>query len=532
MAAIITDQLRILNANNFLDKVTDPSNSYYAFVGLPNPFDYSPTWDENPPSPKDSFQQENIIWDNMIAMKKIRNEDVRNVIRRIDWISGIIFDRYRNNVDRENVSNQTSSTSLYSSNYYVVNSDYRVYICLENGEDPENPKGKPSLDEPRFTDLEPRSAGNSGDGYIWKYLYTISAGDIIKFDSTQYVPVPRNWSNNVDVATVRENASEGGQLKTVIIKDRGIDVGQPNTVYSNVPVNGDGSGARVTIVTNNDSKVESVTVSSGGSGYTFGTVDVDAISLNYASLPKFEVVIPPKGGHGADIYRELGATSVLIYSRIENDDQDPDFIVGNEISQIGIVANPLAFNSNEVLTKDKASALGAIKLDPDFKNDAVYNADTYITQTVGLGKTSVARVVSYDRNTGVLKYWKDRTQTGFNFNGNSANPIFSYINYEFTSFPEEGGNTNIRNYTSVSAINANDTSGSVVGIDTNFGTTLEPGITTSINSRTYYLGQPFVRGLSNPEVKAYSGDLIYIDNRPPITRSKNQKEDIKVIIQF
>ncbi|MGA1048367.1 MAG: baseplate wedge protein, partial [Minisyncoccia bacterium] len=94
------------------------------------------------------------------------------------------------------------------------------------------------------------------------------------------------------------------------------------------------------------------------------------------------------------------------------------------------------------------------------------------------------------------------------------------------------GNTNIRNYSSVSAIIANDTSGSVVGIDTNFGSVLDPGITTSINSRTYYLGQPFVKGVSNPEVKSYSGDLIYIDNRPPITRSKNQKEDIKVIIQF
>jgi len=532
MAAIITDQLRILNANSFLEKVTDPSNSYYAFVGLPNPFDYSSTWDENPPSPKDSFQQERIVWDNMIALKRIRNEDVKNVVRKIDWISGVIFDRYRDNIDRDNTSNQTSATSLYSSNYYVVNSDFRVYICLENGEDPENPNGKPSLDEPRFTDLEPRSAGNSGDGYIWKYLYTISAGDVIKFDSTQYIPVPRNWKNNVDVATVRENATDGGQLKTVIIKNRGVDVGQPNTVYSNIPINGDGQNATVTIVTNNDSKVESVTVSNGGNGYTYGTVDIDASSFNYTTKPVFEVVIPPKGGHGADIYRELGATSILIYSRIENDDQDPDFIVGNEISQIGIVANPLAFNSNEILTKDKASAVGAIKLDPLGINDATYNADTYITQTVGSGKTAIARVISFDRNTGILKYWSDRTQNGFDFQGNQDEEIYSYLKYDFTSSPESGGNTNIRSYPSVEAIRSGSSPDSTVGIDTFFGTALEPGISTAINNRTYYLGQPFVNGLSNPEVQSYSGDLIYIDNRPPITRSKNQKEDIKVIIQF
>ena len=36
MAAIITDQLRILNAKNFVDSVQDSSNSYYAWIGLPD----------------------------------------------------------------------------------------------------------------------------------------------------------------------------------------------------------------------------------------------------------------------------------------------------------------------------------------------------------------------------------------------------------------------------------------------------------------------------------------------------------------
>ena len=36
---------------------------------------------------------------------------------------------------------------------------FRVYICLQNGTTPETPDGKPSLDEPTFTDLEPRTAG-------------------------------------------------------------------------------------------------------------------------------------------------------------------------------------------------------------------------------------------------------------------------------------------------------------------------------------------------------------------------------------
>ena len=37
MPAIVTDQFRILNANNFVESVENTNNSYYAFVGLANP---------------------------------------------------------------------------------------------------------------------------------------------------------------------------------------------------------------------------------------------------------------------------------------------------------------------------------------------------------------------------------------------------------------------------------------------------------------------------------------------------------------
>jgi Bacteriophage T4, Gp8. len=51
--------------------------------------------------------------------------------------------------------------------------------------------------------LEPRAAGSSGDGYIWKYLYTIKPSQAIKFDSTDYIPVPNNWYTSSDDAPVR-----------------------------------------------------------------------------------------------------------------------------------------------------------------------------------------------------------------------------------------------------------------------------------------------------------------------------------------
>ena len=58
------------------------------------------------------------------------------------------------------------------------------------------------------------------------------------------------------------------------------------------------------------------------------------------------------------------------------------------------------------------------------------------------------------------------------------------------------------------------------------------GITTIINNKTYNLGQEFVQGVAEPESKQYSGNIIYVDNRPGITRSSSQKEDVKIILQF
>jgi hypothetical protein len=518
MSAIITDQLRILNAKNFVAAATSSANSYYAFVGLTNPTDYDSNWDSLPPAPKDNFDQENDYWDTMIALKKILPGDVRQVVRKVTWTSGTTYDMYRHDISRTNLSVPSNATSLYSANFYVINSDYRVYICLYNGVDPENPKGKPSLDEPTFTDLEPRSAGDSEDGYIWKYLYTIKPSDLIKFESTNFIPVPNDWETNTDYSAIRSNALDSGQIKIVTVTNRGTGIGTANRTYTNVPINGDGTGAECTITINSDSKVETVIVTDGGSGYTYGTVDLSSgVVPSGITSPVFDVIIPPQDGHGYDIYRELGAYRVLIYSRIENDTEDPDFIIGNQIARIGIVENPLAYQSTSILNKTKASALSALKLTGVAYSTTNFVTDGLITQTVGLGSTAVGRVISYDKNTGVLKYWQDRTLVGFNIDGSKNEiPLYGFKLNQFTSTPSTGGSL---------TINSSGVSG--LGIDTSF-----TGVSTTINNRKYYVGQTFVSGVSNPEVEKYSGRIIYVDNRPSITRSSNQKEDIKVILQF
>ena len=508
MAAIITDQFRLLNTENFIAQSKD--SSMYAFVGLTNSTDYKDDWESNVPGPIESFDNVNDIWDTIVALKKVNSGDVKRVVPRINWQSGITYDMYRHDISRNNLSNPSNKTSLYSSNYYVMNSDFRVYICLRNGVDPENQEGKPSIDEPTFTDLEPRAAGTSGDGYIWKYLYTINPGDIVKFDSIFYIPVPTDWGSDAETSLIRDNTFVSGQIKTIIIKNRGVSLGTPKT-YKDVPIIGDGTGAKATIVVGQDNTVEDVLISSGGSGYSYAIVDYKSAGISGDAVPEFDVIIPPPGGHGFDIYRELGAKNVLIYSRIENDNLDPDFITGNKIARIGLIKNPISFGSTESVTKQKVSNTYALRLTGDIEN-ATFAANSTITQTQsGTGYTSIGRVVSYDNTTGVLKYWQDRTISGF---GTGTYNLFD---------PEIYGQT--WRFISSDDLIVGETAS--LSIDTTF-----TGITTVINNQTYNLGQEFTEGLSNPEVKKYSGEMIYIDNRTSITRSINQKEDIKIILQF
>jgi hypothetical protein len=517
MAAIITDQIRILNAGNFIAGVSNASNSYYSFIGLTNPADYQTDWDSDPPAPKDNFSQEDDYWDTMVALKKINTADARQVVPKLNWSSGTTYDMYRHDYSRSNTAVISGATNLYSASYFVLNSDFRVYICLQNGIDPDNLEGRPSLDEPTFTDLEPRSAGTSGDGYIWKYLYTIKPSEVVRFESTDFMPVPTDWTTSADNSAVRDNAVDGG-IKIITVTNRGVGLGTANSVYTSVPIKGDGSGAECTIVIDANQQVSSVTVSNQGSGYTYANVDLVAGGVPTGTTrPTLDVVIPPQGGHGADIYRELGAYNVLLYSRIENDSTNPDFIIGNQISRVGVVENPQQFGSSSILSVDKASSLNALKLVGAGYSTATFTGDSYFVQNVSTGTTAIGRVVNYDQTTGVLKYWQDRSLAGFNTVGTAqTQPTYGFDLTEFSASPGTGGSLVI-----------SPSTGQELSIDTNFS-----GISTVINNRTYYLGQTFTNGVSNPEVKKHSGNIIYVDNRPSITRSSNQKEDIKVILQF
>jgi hypothetical protein len=133
----------------------------------------------------------------------------------------------------------------------------------------------------------------------------------------------------------------------------------------------------------------------------------------------------------------------------------------------------------------------------------------------GSGKAT-GYVASWDSETKVLKYLRDRS-----------------LYYNQTTYDQQdyvGISTNGRLYPFESSANQviGKSSGFSASIDTGFsGISTNPTGTKLIN-----LGVNFTSGLSTPEINKGSGETIYLDNRPTISRNSRQKEDIKIVLEF
>ena len=516
MSAIVTDQFRILNANNFVENIESSSNSYYVFLGLSNPtqvgFGRTADWNTNTPSPVDNFNNISHVSDTMIFGKRVTSVNVRRLVRRIDWAQGTRYEMYRHDYSVTSPSPITQSSRLYDANYYVMNSNYNVYICIDNGSSGISTTGNASQDEPTFTDLEPSRAGESGDGYIWKYLFTVSPSDIIKFDSTEYISVPNNWSTSTDsqIQSVRENGDStvnNNQIKKVYIENRGS--GYSGGLGQEVSILGDGTGGKVSLAVVSG-KITNAVVSSGGKNYTYGIVDLGSINANATSdFAKLIPIIPPSKGHGYDLYKELGTDKILIYARF--DDSTKDFPTDTKFSQIGILKNPTSIGSTSVFTENQFSSLYSIKFS---SVSGTVSIGDKISQSV-TGGSAHGYVASYDSETKVLKYYRDRS---LYFNQTTLDQK-DYV----------GVSTSSKVLDFDSSANPVTTSGGFSGsIDTGF-----TGITTNpTGNKIINLGSQFTNGLSSPEINKGSGEIIYLDNRPLITRNSRQKEDVKIILEF
>jgi hypothetical protein len=391
MAAIITNKFRLHNAEQFIEAFgeTSPTNMYL-FIGRPA------SWanDASPDTPIDNSNTMFNIYDDMIAMKRVQSTDVTHAIVRRDWISGVVYDEYAHDYSDSNTSD-SGAEDLYSATFYVMTDEYNIYKCISNN------GGSTSTEKPTGTDT---SIITTADAYKWKYMYSISAADALKFLSTDFIPVKKILSNPgasdpyYTQYQVQQNAI-AGTIENIKVTAGGSGY----TSAPTVSITGDGTGATATASVSGGA-VDGITITNEGSGYT--QVEITIIGDGTGATAK--AIISPEGGHGLSAVRELGAYFVMMNTRLEYDDGSGDFPVNNDYRRIGIIRDPYNFGTTTEATSDTLSAVKTITFQSAGQSGN-YDVDERI-----VGGTSAANgiVVDWNPDTLVLKYYQD-INTGF-----------------------------------------------------------------------------------------------------------------------
>ena len=465
MPAIITKEFRLTNAKQFQEDFGETNQNYYLALGRPQAFAdnqaFNDGTDTSPPTPNDDVGSEFYVYDDLLAAQKIASTDVSLVVPRRDWTTGTVYDYYRHDYGNINtagstISTDSGATNLYDATFYVMNSSFDVYKCIDNN------GGAASTVEPSGN--KSTSVFTTGDSYRWKYMYSLTASEQTNFLSSDFMHVSTESS---DFSTT------AGAIEHVKITAAGS--GGTNGTYTGVNIRGDGSSGTATVVVSGNA-VTSVTITAAGSGYTFASIL--ASDIGSVSGADIDFIISPIGGHANDCEKELGAFFVMVNQDIVQNAGSGDFTVANDFRRIALIKNPTS--SSSLAT---ASTLDATKSITFSGSPGSFQADEKITQTT----------------TGAV---------GFVVDFNSSTKVLRYIQPQFAN----------------------------QGIDSNQNLTAFSGTATVTGGTSGATGTPTSHD-TTPELdaktaSAASGDILYVENRKPITRASDQTENIKLIVEF
>jgi hypothetical protein len=593
MAAIITSKFRFHNAEQFKESFSEAvATNYYLFIGRPSEFATGTTGgtDSAPPTPVDNRRSEAYDWDDMLAAKKIDSTGVTHAIPRRDLdISGATtYDMYRPNYSSSNTATSTA-TNLFDSTFYFMTSAYRVYKVLDNG-------GVAwTAAAPTSTASSPFSVAQDAGSYSLKYMLTLSTTNVQNFLTPDFIPVsitPESgnaladgslWNIKITTAGVAQNNS----ATWAIGSDRAI---------TNVPIRGDGTGGLCTVTIGSggstNGTITTVAVTANGSGYTHANIikaDIqdqhDLQNLSPASVltfpatdPVLEVIIGPDGGHGSNPAKELGGFFCLMDVKLQQTEAY-DFSVVNDFRQLGIVRNPYSYATSSNFTGSTARQTSAIKLS---SNSGTFTVDEKIYQTIAavaissITSSANGQVITVVTNaihklvTGqMVKVTAGAfaVVSGSAANGHEGTHHITVSNtttftYTITSTRAVAasatatlGSGAYTTFAPQAIVVEFDTTNNILfyvqnsydnqGTDSTYkqnipfsgnstitgATSSATGVPDTSNSSTYN-NTVFVSGYANPEMQPDSGDVIYVENRKPISRASDQTEDVKLVVEF
>mgnify|MGYP003678416029 FL=1 len=413
MSAIINNSFRKYQADNFIASIS--SNSVYLAIGKNDPWsgnsrgEYADgTFSDTvlPAPPLDTNIASSKHWDDFIALKRINSSSVSHVIKRVNWISGTVYDAYDDVQDH-----------LIDKNFFVFDDvTFNVYKCIDNN------GGGVSTNKPTGTGTSIN--GRTIDGYVWKFMFQVKQPDVLKYVTTDWIPVKSPAGDSEPEQKAVEDAAIDGKLQHIKITNGGssylieigtvsasssttvtlgagassindtykdmdifIDTGLGNTqlrritaydgttklatistAWTTLPTpagsstyvvapavvilpvgssNGTGGTARVKTVTGG--VIKDVVMVEGGQGYRVASASI-VVALNGVNATILPV-LSPLGGHGNDAVSELGGAFVMMNTRLTGT-ENSDFPVNDDFRKVHVVVNPRVIASGNAIATE------------------------------------------------------------------------------------------------------------------------------------------------------------------------------------
>ena len=515
MPASITDKYKRLMLNDLwrsfhnldANRIGD-SDFYHIGIGK------SEEWaiDETPPTPSGDLETTSSFQSGLQGVKQVA--DLSYVVPRYNWSAGSTYTAWSN----KNYSETTvGALQDIAGPYYVITEEQNVYVCLQQGKTDEGVV-RNSIYKPDQVTAKPFEAGP--DGYVWKFLYNVGVYNARRYLTSEWIPVERIEDSSLggpDYGTLsasrlaqllNQEVSTPGQIMSIRVDDggSGYDPLNPPTVVINNPQLRDSTQeakayARVNsagevfqIVVKESSTVDSYSL---GANYDHRTYITFTGGTGSGAQATPEVYLD-SGGMAYDPRNDLNASALMYTARIVGNENEV-FSTRNDFRQVGLIRNLMNDSVND-------SAYGGTATDADFKgirgnalrkiyvgagiDENLTDLDNTVT---GLSSGAVAVLDHYNSYID-----SDCCDSALN---TSHNVLYVHQNAE----------TGFKKFHKNEVVELSDVAGAAT-------------IVAHADS-----DMPAMRWA---DVDAFSGEVMYVDNRVPIDRDADQTEDIKIVIDL
>jgi len=518
MAQLVTTNFKLHNAKQFFEAFDEAAKDFiYFFISR------AAAWPGGTPAiPTESVKNiEYKSWLGMIAAKRVNASDVSHVAKRYNWTSGTVYKEF-----------DDTSTTLKTDTFFVMTEDYNVYKCLYNN------YGASSTVKPTGT-----STSNlvTSDGYIWKYMYTVSSADALKFLTTNFIPVKNIATDDSSAQFQVQQAAANGSIQVIDVTNKGkgyLYISNTFASVTNTTVMELGTESSGSDDAYNSSTL--YIVSGPGAGEIRDIQDYVASTNTVTVNTAFSIVpttssvyhIGPKvrivgDGSGALAYANVhltdnGATGNGSIQRVEM------INVGSDYSQVNVAISDSA--SSNAVAVGRLSPPGGHGSDPVrelYGHNVMMNIRLEGTVSNNFPTNNDFRVIGLIKNP----YEDGGTQIANNtaYDTTTRLTVSSISGGPFTQDEYINGGTSGAKGIMVTFANTNDAATSGVIKLTNVEGTFSATetLTGNSSSATATLGS-----ISRSELKHNKGEVVYIENRNALSRTVDQVEDIKIIVQF